>query len=171
MTPGDRIAELARSYVGCSIDHRVMDLALLVATAPDDNPYEVVDLKTNCGTFTRGVLDKAGVVHDILERRYEIGHAVSDVLTIGDRLGAKDRFRGQPLLRGTILHYATPGENDDHLECCLLEDAGNDVGWCKLHCGAGRPRNAVTQERSDIRWSRGRPLRNVLDPGLLLEPF
>ena len=167
---GERIADTARRYVGCSLNHRVMELATLVAASHLDNPYEVVELRTNCATFTRGVMDSCGVVHDRLGRPYEVGKAVSDVLAIADRHGARDRFRGQPLKRGTILHYVTPGETNDHVECCLLEEAGPDVGWNKLHCGGGRKDNAITEQRSDIRWSSGRMLCHVIDPDLLLEP-
>jgi hypothetical protein len=32
------------------------------------------------------------------------------------------------------------------------------------HGGGGRPYNAITIERGDIRWSWGRPLRHLIDP-------
>lgn len=168
-SPGERIARVARSYVGCSLTNRRSELAALVATSKEDDPAEVVRIRTNCGMFARGVMAKCGVVHPLLEQRYRIGYAVSDVLEVADRHVALHDWAGEALPLGAILHYATRGLNNDHVECCLLADAGPDTGWSQPHCGAGRPENAVTEATSDVRRSSGRPLIHWIDPVLLLE--
>jgi hypothetical protein len=170
---GDRIAGTAEAYVGCSLKHRRSELGKLVACGVDD-PEKLVAYKTNCATFVRGIMHECGVVHRRIQEPYRIGMAVADVLEIAGRHGALAKWSGQRLKRGAILYYATPekpgkpARNDDHVEV-LLEDAGTDVGWTKRHCGGGRPENAITEQRSDIRLSSGRPLLQVIDPDMLLE--
>ncbi len=167
---GDLIAATSRRYVGCSLSRRRGELAELVSCSVDD-PERVVAIKTNCGMFARGVFAACGVVHQRLSEPYRIGMAVADVLEIARRYGALFEFRGQSLKRGAVLHYATPGANNDHVECCLLEPAGDEWGWVKPHCGGGRANNAITEEISDVRRSWGRPLLHFVDPDLLLEPI
>lgn len=166
---GDRIAELARHYVGCSLTNRRGELAELVACEVDD-PGVMVGIKTNCATFVRGLMCAEGVVHERLEKPYVVGMAMTDVLEVAKRFGALSKFAGQPLKRGSILHYAHPGTNDDHVEV-LLEDASADLGWRKSHCGGGRAGNAISEEVTDVRSSGAtrRPLLHVIDPDLLLE--
>jgi hypothetical protein len=167
---GDRIARTAVGYVGCSLKTRREELALLVATSPDDSPERVVTIKTNCAMFARGVIAACGVVHPALEAPYRIGYAVVDVLAIAQRYGALREWRaGDALPRGAILHYATRGRSDDHVECCLLAAADDERGWTQPHCGGGRANNAITLVTSDVRRSSGRPLRHWIDPALLLE--
>lgn len=167
---GDLIAETARSFVGCSLKKRREELALLTSCGVDD-PARVVQIKTNCAMFARGVMKRVGVVHPILEAPYRDQRAVSDVLEIAKRHGALEPFReGTPIKRGSILHYSTPGMNNDHIECATLEDASEELGWSVRHCGGGRADNAITEARTDIRWSSGRRLQHVIDPDLLLEP-
>lgn len=165
---GDRIAECAEHFIGCSLLNRRSELAALVATSPHDDPDQTVRIVTNCAVFARGVMARCGVVHPVLEKRYRIGYAVSDVREIASRHGALETFRGQPLKRGTFLRYVSPGKTNDHIEL-LLEDVDGAPSWVASHCGGGRDENAITRERSDIRWSWGRPLVEIVDPDLLME--
>lgn len=175
---GERLAELAESFVGCSLYKHKDELAALVTTCTEDKPGEYVRdnpavqvaIRTNCAMFVRGLMKRLGVHHPLLEQPYRNGMAVGDVRAVAMRHGALFPFEGQDIPRGSILRYNTAGKNNDHVEV-LLEDAGADHGWVHLHCGGGRTDNAITQEKNDIRWSWGRPLVEVVDPGLLLEPI
>lgn len=164
---GDLVASVAFEFVGCSLVSRREELAKLVACGID-NPSQVVQIKSNCAMFARGVMRRCGVIHPILEAKYRIGRAVSDVLEIARQFEAIEEFEGQYIKKGTILHYATAGKNDDHIECCTQQDASDTLGWVVRHCGGGRPNNAITELTSDIRTNAGRPLIHVIDPDLLL---
>lgn len=162
---GETVAAMAERFVGCSLDIRTDELAELVAGG-DDDPRLAVQIKTNCATFARGIIEACGVYHVRLDRPYRIGAAVADVLEVARSRGALAPFKGQPLKRGTILHYATPGANNDHVEF-LLADAG-PANWVAPTCGGGRARNAVTRKPAyDVRRDP-RPLQHVIDPVALL---
>jgi hypothetical protein len=65
---------------------------------------------------------------------------------------------------GALLHYGTPGKNNDHMEWLLSEIAPSgaaDTG------GGGRANNAITAGRQAIAWNNGRPLLHWFDPDKL----
>ena len=66
---------------------------------------------------------------------------------------------------GSLLHYFTPGKNDNHVEW-LLSDM-DDQG-CAEHGGGGRTDNAITVGSGDVTVNYGRPLQEWLDPDMLL---
>lgn len=164
---GTVLAEMAERFEGCSLSARTSDLADLVAGG-DDDPGQIVRVKTNCATFVRGLLESVGVYHEVLDKKYVIGQAVADVRRIASRHDALFDFRGQDLPRGTLLHYWTPGRNDSHLEV-LLGDVSAETGWVAETIGGGKPDNAVLRsEPYDVRSRAERPLSEVVDPVRLL---
>ena len=85
--------------------------------------------------------------------------AVAWLFTIGRDLKISAKYAGQPLAPGQLLHYATPGRNNDHFEWLL----STPVNGSARHAGGGRARNAITEGGGTILWSSGRPLRYVFD--------
>lgn len=163
--PGDTFADLVKKYEGCSLSCRRDELADLVCRGVD-NPKQAVQIKTNCAMFTLGILKEAGVEHDLLNQPYKSGMAVAWVLQIARDLKALKKYSSSEMpKKGSILHYYTPGSNNNHVEW-LLEDP--DTKWCAEHGGGGRADNAITCGSGDIRWNAGRALREWIDPDLLL---
>src|SRR6188768_1708134 len=168
VSPGQKLARIVRHYVGCSLSNRVDELGALVARGVDE-PKAVVGIKTNCGTFSLGVLAQAGAAHALLDRKYVNGMAIAWLLEIGRDLGALVAVPNPMPLSvkpplGALLHYGTPGKNNDHVEWLLSEVAPSgaaDTG------GGGRANNAITSGRGVVAWNNGRPLLHYLDPNKL----
>jgi hypothetical protein len=159
------LVTLVRKYVGCSLLNRKDELGVLVARGVDA-PNKVVGIKTNCATFALGIMHEAGVVHPLLEKPYVLGMAVAWVRTIGKDLKALTKYTKDTVLPpGALLHYYTPGKNNNHVEWLLSEVAPNKIAD---HAGGGRSNNAVTLEHGSIDYSAGRPLQEWLDPRFLL---
>jgi hypothetical protein len=167
---GETIARMAEAYVGCSLSERTAELAELVAGG-DDDPAQAVRVRTNCATFARGIMEACGVYHDALDRPYELGAAVADVLDIARsrRALAPNVTRWATLPRGSLLHYGVAGRNVDHIEF-LLGDATLENGFVAPTCGGGRPNNAITRmDPHDVRRTpSGNPLAHVVHPVPLL---
>lgn len=162
---GDTFVELVKKYIGCSIHIRKDDLATLVCRGVDD-PDQSVLIKTNCGMFALGIMCEAGVQHDLLRQPYKSGMAIAWVRTIGKDLKALNKYsRAIHPKAGSLLHYYTPGKNDNHVEW-LLSDM-DDQG-CAEHGGGGRTDNAITTASGLVTWNYGRPLQEWLDPDMLL---
>jgi len=116
--------------------------------------------------FALGVMHEAGVVHDLLGQKYKSGMAISWVRTIGKDLKALNKYvSGTALKAGCLMHYYTPGKNDNHVEW-LLSDM-DDQG-CAEHGGGGRTDNAITTGEGDVLVNYGRALQEWLDPDMLL---
>ena len=161
----DTIISLVRKYVGCSLHVRKDDLATLVCRGVDD-PDQAVLIKTNCGMFALGIMKEAGVQHDLLNQPYKSGMAIAWVRTIGKDLNALNKYSSANAPKaGSLLHYFTPGKNDNHVEW-LLSDM-DDQG-CAEHGGGGRTDNAITVGSGDVTVNYGRPLQEWLDPDMLL---
>ncbi len=162
----EEIVELVRSYVGCSLSHDRERLGQLVARGVDD-PEAVVGLHTNCGTFAMGILWLLDVQHWTLAKPYVNGSAVTCLFTLGRELGIRAEYHGQELGPGMLLHYRSfdPNNNNDHFEWLL---SSPDDHFQADHAGGGRPDNAITEARSDVRTSGGKPLRWVYDVPELL---
>lgn len=160
---GDRIARIVRFYVGSSLFNRRDDLGALVARGVDD-PTEVVGIKTNCATFSLGVLaaafgsvDAARGAHPLLATPYKNGMAFAWLTEIANAWGAWVKpVPGQIVPVGACMHYGTSGLNNDHAEWMLAEP--------DTHGGGGRTDNAVTLGQSDPHTNLGRPLLQWLDP-------
>lgn len=160
---GDRLARIVQFYVGSSLSSRAGELGALVARGVDD-PTAVVSIKTNCATFSLGVLAAAfGSVaaatagNALLTKPYQNGMAFAWLVEIGNAWGAWVKaVPGQIIPVGACMHYGTPGLDNDHAEWMLTEP--------DTHGGGGRTNNAVTLGQSDPHTNLGRPLIAWLDP-------
>jgi len=153
------IATIVGHFVGCSLDNRKDELAQLVARGVDD-PNQIVQVATNCGTFSLGILWKLGIKHPILEKKYVSGMAIADLITIGHDLKCMHAFDGKTFpTQGCLILYHMNG-NDYHAEWFLTDPDDKHVA---IHAGGGRSRNAVTASTSDIRWNVGRQIWQWLD--------
>jgi len=167
-TASDRIVSIVSSYVGCSLEHDTDRLAELVARGVD-HPGSIVRVKTNCGTFALGVLHAAGVPHELLEHKYRNEMAIAWIIQVANDCGAirYPKRDGQPPA-GALLHYwvrqGTKTVNH-HVEFCLETPTAT---WIARHAGGGRPKNAITDGVSDIRWNASRPLQAWYDPDELM---
>jgi lysozyme len=162
--PADRIVRLVKSYVGCSLTNRRTDLGNLVGRGVD-NPESVVTISTNCATSALGIMAAAGVRDPLLNKPYVSGMAIAWVRQIGINTGALTKYvKGQNPPVGALMHYNTPGTNDDHVEWLLgpVDASGNAD-----HGGGGRANNAITQGTGPVLSSLGRPLIEWLDPNKL----
>lgn len=167
-TPGQKISRIVRKYVGCSLSERVDELGALVARGVDD-PKSVVGIKTNCGMFALGVLAEAGAQHAMLDHKYVSGMAIAWVIQIARDLEALVAVPnplpvGFKIPQGALLHYGTPGKNNDHVEWLLSEVAPSgaaDTG------GGGRLNNAITAGRGIVARNANRPLLHYVDPNKL----
>jgi hypothetical protein len=165
-TPND-IVEFVKSYVGDSLLHNKEDLALLVSRQVDD-PNQVVQIKTNCGMFALGVWCAVGVQHPLLHTKYKSGMAIAWVRQIAIAKKALRTYpKDGPPVAGALLHYYTPGTNNNHVEFLLENPNDKHVA---LHGGGGRENNAITSGTSDITWSyqQSRKLQEWVDPVALL---
>jgi len=162
--PADRIIRLVKSHVGCSLSERRAELGKLVARGVD-SPEQVVTISTNCATTALGIMAEAGVRDAILNKPYQSGMAVSWVRQIGINTGALVKFDGKTMPKpGSLLHYNTPGTNNDHVEWLLgpIDAQGNAD-----HGGGGRSNNAITEGTGNVMSSWGRPLVEWWDPDKL----
>ena len=175
-SPGEHIARIVRGVAGCSLDHDADKLeALFLLQEGAARAKLVSTFRTNCGTSMRAIMCLGGCDHPLARCEYKVGMAVAWVLTIAREKGALlPASRWREAGPGWGMHYATPvpagtpPRNDDHVEWCL--ERSNNEGIA-LHGGGGRARNAITLAGpNDIRWSSGRPLRNLIDPVALLRP-
>jgi hypothetical protein len=165
MSPADLFAMLVQKYVGCSISLRKDELGALVCRGVDD-PDQSVQIKTNCGMFSLGIMYEAGVQHDLLRRKYVSGMAIAWLRAIGKDLKALQKYnKNNKPIAGSLLHYYTAGNNDNHVEW-LLSDI-DDQG-CAEHGGGGRTNNAITTGSGNVLWNYGRPLQEWWDPNMLL---
>ena len=154
-----------RLYVGCSLLVRRDQLAALVCF-PGDDPHQDVQIKTNCAMFALGIWRVCGVQHPLLKGKYKSGMAMAWVLQIASDLEALRRTQsGDIPPPGALMHYSTPGKNNDHVEFCLsAPDAQGQI----QHAGGGRTNNAISAGVGLIGWNYGRPLQHWVDPSTLL---
>lgn len=166
-SPGDKIIRILKSYDGCSLKHDADRLGKLVARGVD-KPAEVIGIKTNCGMTALGVWAEAGVDHPILDKPYVSQMAIAWLVQIGIDRRALVKYTegGSKPKRGALLHYKTPGENNDHVEF-LLSDV--DEHWNALHGGGGRADNliSVAKQPGVVLWNNGRKLFQFWDPDKL----
>jgi hypothetical protein len=166
MATPENIIELVNSYVGDSLVNKKEDLALLVARQVDD-PNQIVQIKTNCGLFALGIWYAVGVQHDLLKIKYISGQAIAWVRKIALAKGALRSYpKDGPPVAGALMHYYTPGTNNNHVEF-LLENPNKHIA---LHAGGGRDKNEIGSGTSDITWSAqpSRRLQEWVDPAALL---
>ena len=168
--PSDRILRIARPYDGCSLKNRTSELADLIARKVD-KPAEIVLVKTNCGMFALGVLAAAGVPHPLLGTPYVSMQAITWLEKIGKDTGALTKYNGDytSLKPGSLLHYNTPGTNNDHVE--FLASTVRDSGLGDI-VGGGKADNLVLYQRNvPVTSNNGRPLDWWLDPDKLGIPW
>lgn len=167
MANPDDIIKVVESYIGNSLINHKEDLALLVARQVDD-PNTVVQIKTNCAMFALGIWYAVGVQHQLLKTKYKNGMAIAWVRQIAQAKKALKSYPkdGKPVA-GALLHYYTPGQNNNHVEF-LLSDP--DDKMIARHAGGGREQNAITEATGDISWSyqKSRKLMEWVDPVALL---
>jgi hypothetical protein len=165
--PGEKLVRLVKSYDGCSLKNDRSRLGKLIARGVD-RPEDVVEIHTNCGMFALGIWAEAGVSSAILDRKYASQMAISWCIQIGIERRALVKYVDggiKPKL-GALLHYKTPGENDDHVEF-LLSDV--DRHWNAVHGGGGRADNAIAVSKAPgvVLWNNGRKLFQFWDPDKL----
>lgn len=163
---GEHIARIVRGLDGCSLTHDSDKLAaLFLCNETEAKARLVSSFKTNCGTSMREILCLAGCDHRLVIEPYVAGMAVAWVLQAArelDALVVPSAWRDMG--PGWGCWYGTPGFNDDHLEWCLA--VPQRLTGLAEHGGGGRSANEISVEpASDIRFSRGRPLRGIIDPG------
>lgn len=149
-----RICRIVRSYAGCSLSHDRERLAALVGRGVDD--ASVVTWRTNCLTFSLGVLAAAGCPDLVLRKPLRNGREGEVIAAIAEAHGGwLDPQKEGPPVPGSLIWYEIAGENDDHYEWEL--DGGE-------HGGGGRTDNEITIERGPVTLSLGRPIRGWLHP-------
>lgn len=167
---GQLIADLVKSFVGCSLDDRRAELGQLVCRDVDD-PEQAVQWTTNCGTFALGIWHAAGVQHALLDTPYKVEKAIAWILSIAHSLRAvRYPRRDGPPSMGSLMHYWLSdgkGTKSHHVEFCL--EIPDMVTWVSNHAGGGRPRNLIGLGHSDVRWNAGRPLQCWYDVNALFE--
>jgi hypothetical protein len=162
---GEVFVELVQKYVGCSLHSRKEELGSLVSRGVDV-PAQAVLIKTNCGMFSLGIMHRAGVDHPLLSTPYRLGMAIAWLVKIGRDLHAIKKYTPAEMpKKGALLHYYTPGKNNNHVEW-LLSDP-DSTGMAE-HGGGGRLDNAITAGISKIQCNNGRMLQEWWDPDCLL---
>jgi hypothetical protein len=167
MATPENIIEIVKSYIGDSLVNKKDDLAELVARGVDD-PNQIVQVHTNCGMFALGVWCLVGVQHDLLKTKYINGQAIAWVRKIALAKNALRTYpKDGPPVAGALMHYYTPGSNDNHVEFLLENPNAKHVA---LHAGGGRDKNEIGSGTSDITWSwqPSRRLKEWIDPVALL---
>jgi len=153
---------------GASLHARRDELTGLVARGVDEPEWanQVVTWRTNCATSALGFLaavcgdvGSARACHRLLAERSVNGMSMAWLMQIGYDLHAWIPAEQWTPRAGDLLHYGTPGRNDDHVEWCLSEP----VALVADHGGGGRADNAITVEHGPIVSPLGRPLRAYLN--------
>lgn len=122
---------------------------------------------STCGLFVLAVWRAAKVQHELLERPYETGKAVTWIRRIAEDFGAICSPKIAPV-PGAVLAYHSPRPSlDDHFEVLLEVPYLSD--WTALHGGGGRADCGVSIISNGIRWNSGRPLQYWIDPNSLIE--
>ena len=101
------------------------------------------------------------VNHALVNTPYHIGMAIHWIVEIATDLAAvKSPHADGPPTPGSLCHYYTHGNNNDHVEFVLstVEDDGQH--WIADHAGGGRAMCGISKARSDVLWSAGRPLQH-----------
>lgn len=166
VSAGQYAARVVRGFNGAN--PKKSGILYEVCARVEDRPAVEMYRTTNCATWSRWILALLGCTHarcywpDERIRAFDPAGPVSWLLAIGFDLGAVVTIRDAAHARevigaGWLVHYATPGHNDDHMEWCVND---NDLE----HCGAGRDGNYVTCGSSDVAFSRGRPARHAFNP-------
>jgi hypothetical protein len=164
---------------GASLHAWLPDLTGLVARGVDEPTWaaQVVQWKTNCATSALGFLaaicgdvDAAKALHPLLATRSVNGMSMPWLMQLGHDAGAWVTYAGmsgrQPRA-GDLLHYGTPGQNNDHVEWCLSDPT---PAGAADHGGGGRPDNLISVGNGSIVSSAGRPLLAFIDLDKLTIP-
>ena len=163
-SPGAHVARIVRALDGLSLVSHADKLAeLFGVNEPSEARARLASqIRTNCATIMRCVWALAGCTDVLIVEPYQSGLAVAWDLQAARELGAlRPASEWESLGPGWGLHYASVGQNNDHVEFCLTSPDG--FGNAE-HGGGGRAQNAITIERGYVRWSLGRPLVHIIDP-------
>jgi len=167
------LISLVTSFDGASLLNRGLELREFIARGVDDPERELVDdhkdsrtgqMKriSTCGLFALAVWHTLRVKHELVDEPYKMGMAIAWATKIAWELKAVryPKKNGAPSA-GSLLHYHTPGRNDDHVEFVLSHVLEHEDGrWLASHGGGGREHCGVSVvAESDIKWSSGRPLQ------------
>jgi hypothetical protein len=186
-TNGEYIARVAKHYSGDSLHVNRAELAQLLSRSSADDPDKAVALATNCATWACSVLF-ACLAEDAAQERAVLGASFfqANGQSKGDSMGrlvyglarAYKKNYGTVPPDGAVLHWKTPGVNNDHAG---IVDESDDAGVIAAHSNhpdietteAGGSDNSVnTGTHTPPYLSWGRALEGWLEPDLLpLRPF
>jgi hypothetical protein len=184
--PGERagiyIARIAQMFSGDSLSVNEEDLAFLLSRGGIDDPKKAVRLKTNCATWACSILFACGLRGPVAESFFRDGtdisrgDSVSRIVYGYPRAYIVNAPGKQPGV-GAVLHWGTPGINNDHVG---IVDESYDGGDLMVHTNtpidkltietteAGGDNNSVnTGLHSPPYYSWGRQLMGWDDPDLL----
>jgi hypothetical protein len=160
MTPAEFLILTVQKYVGCSYDNRRGELQRLIARGVDNPKTCIIRTTSTCGLFALGIMKEIEVPHQLLSKSYQTGAAIAWVRKIGADRGAR-RLPGEGTpTAGALMHYYTPGKNDNHVEW-LMSDV--DSSGMADHAGGGRSNCEVGAARSNIFSNYFRPLQEWYD--------
>jgi len=164
----EAIVTLIRKYVGCSLGCRESELFSLVGRGVDDAQGYLSPKVSDCGLVALGIWHLAGVDHELVNKPYQNGMAITWLVHVANDLQAIRYPRRDGLPRaGALMHYYRPRPSiDDHVEFCL--STPDEQSGMALHAGGGRAFCAIAEGSSDVRWSSGRPLQCWYDADALL---
>src|ERR1019366_6721503 len=124
--PGEHLARAILAFEGCSVINnraKLNDLFLSNESNPQSAAQTAL-IQTNCGTSARSILALAGCQNKYITQAYQSGMAISWLMQAGYDCGAvvdctRDSNAWKQLDTGWLIHYQSPGSNNDHIEWCI----------------------------------------------------
>lgn len=162
----EHAANIIRTMCGCSLKEHEQDYRIFMSRGLIDDTYAIINERiSTCGLFGLAVWFALEVPHPLITTRYVTGKAITWICEIAQELGAvRYPKRDGPPTIGALMHYWSPGRNDNHVEFCLSEaDVSPDGHWFAQHAGGGRALGAIGFGQGNIRWDSGQPLQEWYD--------
>lgn len=164
-----RLVDLVCLFDGVDLIEHGEQLRDFIARDVDDPATELNDHVSTCGLFALAVWHTLRVPHELVDAPYKMGMAIQWLTQIAWALQAVRHvpMNGLPTV-GALMHYHTPGHNDDHVEFLLspIDKQGHELIAC--HGGGGRAHCGVTVHLSeDVRfaWRKRNPEGEVIENG------
>lgn len=168
--PGEHIARTILAFEGCSVINNRTKLNALFLTneTSEQSAAQVALIQTNCGTSARCILALVGCQNKWITQPYQSGMAIVWLMQAGYDCNAIVDCRQDPnawkqLDTGWMIHYQSPGSNNDHIEWVLTKP--DPLTGIADHIGGGRASNKIgPKETGDVRHSLGRPIAQIFRP-------